>query len=184
MSFRTNPDRILDNIDRARSRGDDGRNFLRQAVGRDLDTDVPTSDSTTPERLRRVFSSVERAYMKAAQSSELGRLAARFQSVGDIPNHHARGDVSIAIQYLDHARHEDVGMAPFEVLPDQLVEAKKVTRTSRPDVNALRVLRHELRTRVMATYNKIEPRIRDAMRERADFGHISVQVTMDLRDAS
>ena len=35
----------------------------------------------------------------------------------------------------------------------------------------------------MLAYKKMEPRIRDALRERADLGHLSVNVTMDLRTA-
>lgn len=185
MSYRTNPDRILDNIDRARNRDAESARFQldRQALGRELDTDVPDGDATNPERVKRIFRVVERAYTKAAQRTELGRLAARFQSVGDIHHHHARGDVSISIQYLDHERQDDVGMAPFEVRPYEVSEAKKETKTSRADVNALKVLRKELRQGVLAAYQKVEPRIRDALRERADIGHIQVQVTVDLRPA-
>jgi hypothetical protein len=29
----------------------------------------------------------------------------------------------------------------------------------------------------------VEPRIRDALRERADLGHVQIQVTVDLRPA-
>jgi hypothetical protein len=47
----------------------------------------------------------------------------------------------------------------------------------------MRILRTELRDGVMSAYKKMEPRIRDALRERADLGHISVNVTMDLRTA-
>jgi len=185
MSYRTNPDRILDNIDRARNRDAESARFHldRQAMGRDLDTEVPVGDATNPERGKRIFRVVERAYTKAAQRAELGRLAARFQSVGDIHHHHARGDVSISIQYLDHERPDDVGMAPFEIRPYEVSEAKKETKTSRADVNALKVLRRELRKGVLSAYQKVEPRIRDALRERADIGHIQVQVTVDLRPA-
>jgi len=185
MSFRTNPDRILENIDRARNRDAESQRFNldRQAQGRELDTEIPDSDATNPERLRRVFGIVERAYTKAAQRAELGKLAARFQAVGDIHHHHARGDVSISIQYMDHERHDDVTVSPFEVRPYELGEAKKETKTSRADVNALKVLRKELRTGVLSAYQKIEPRIRDALRERADIGHIQVVVTVDLRPA-
>ncbi len=182
MSFRTNPDRILDNIDRQRNRDDaEGSHFSRDASARELATDVPALDATTTERLRRLFQAVSRAYQAAAQSGELRKLAARFQTIGDISNHHARGDVSVSIQYLDHDRPDDVGMAPFEILPEALEEAKKETRTSRADVNAMKVLREELRDGVMAAYQKMEPRLRDGVRERADMGHVAAQVTMDLR---
>ena len=185
MSYRTNPDRILDSIDRARNRDAESARFTldRQAVGRDLDTDIPDLDATTPERLKRVFSAVERAYTKAAQRMELGKLAARFQSVGDIHHHHARGDVSVSVHYLDHERGDDVGISPFEVRPYEVADAKKQTKTSRADVNALKVLRKELRGGVMTAFQKMEPRIRDALRDRADMGHIQVQVTVDLRPA-
>jgi len=185
MSYRTNPDRILDNIDRARNRDAESARFNldRQAMGRDLDTDVPVLDATNPERAKRIFRTVERAYVKAAQRAELGRLAARFQSVGDIHHHHARGDVSVSIQYLDHERHDDVGMSPFEIRAYEIAEAKRETKTSRADVNALKVLRKELHKGVLSAYQKIEPRIRDALRERADMGHVQVQVTVDLRPA-
>lgn len=185
MSYRTNPDRILDSIDRARNRDAESARFSldRQALGRELDTEVPALDATTPERIKRIFKTVERAYTKAAQRGELGKLAARFQSVGDIHHHHARGDVSISIQYLDHERGDDVGMSPFEIRPYEVAEAKKETKTSRADVNALKVLRRELRQGVLSAYQKMEPRIRDALRERADLGHVQVQVTVDLRPA-
>jgi hypothetical protein len=182
MSLRNNPDRILDRIDRSRNREDSGgRGSDRQATGRELDTTIPDLDATTPERAKRVFAAVERAYVKAAQSGILGPLAQRFQAVGDISSHHAMGDVSIAVRYLDHDRPEDFGMAPFEVHPDALVEARKETRTTRADVNAMKILRKELRDGVMAAYRKLEPRVRDAIRDRADMGHIEVQVTMDIR---
>jgi hypothetical protein len=185
MSFRTNPDRILENIDRARNRDAESQRFNldREAQGRELDTEMPDPDATTTERLKRIFNAVERAYTKAAQRAELGKLAARFQAVGDIQHHHARGDVSISIQYMDHERHDDVMMSPFEIRPYELGEAKKETKTSRADVNALKVLRGELRTGVLSAYQKAEPRIRDAIRERADMGHIQVVVTVDLRPA-
>jgi hypothetical protein len=35
----------------------------------------------------------------------------------------------------------------------------------------------------MGAYKKIEPRVRDAVRERADMGHVAVQVTLDIRSA-
>ena len=182
MSFRTNPDRILDNIDRRRNREETGlRGSERQATGRELDTEVPDVEATNPERVKRVFRAVERAYTSSAQSAVLGPLAQRFQAVGDISEHKARGDVSIAIRYLDHDRPEDFGMSPFEIHPDDLEEIRKETKTSRPDVNALRILRKQLRDGVLAAYQKLEPRIRDAIRDRADMGHVEVQVTMDLR---
>ncbi len=185
MSFRTNPDRILDNIDRARSRDDSGFRDAsdRQASGRELDTSIPDVDATTPERMKRIFQAVERAYTSCAQSANLGPLAQRFQAVGDLNEHRARGDVSIAVRYMDHDRHDDFGMAPFEVRPEDLIEARKETRTTRPDVNAMKVLRGALRTGVLSAYQKVEPRLRDALRDRADMGHIEVQVTVDLRSA-
>lgn len=183
MSFRTNPDRILENIDRARSRDDSGFRSAsdRQAIGRELDTTVPDVDATTPERIKRIFRSVEQAYTKCAQSASLGPLAQRFQAVGDIQEHRARGDVSVSVRWMDHERDDDFGMAPFEIRPDDLLEARKETKTSRPDVNALRVLRGRLRAGVLAAYQKMEPRIRDALRDRADMGHVEVTVTLDLR---
>lgn len=186
MSYRTNPDRILDSIDRAKNRDAESARFSlvdRQAQGRELDTEIPALDATNPERVKRIFKAVERAYTKAAQRSELGKLAARFQSVGDIHHHHARGDVSVSIQYLDHDRGDDVGMSPFEIRPYEVAEAKKETKTSRADVNALKVLRRELRQGVLSAYQKIEPHFRDALRERADMGHLQVLVTVDLRPA-
>jgi len=184
MSFRNNPDRILDHIDRERSRGDDGRDeFPREASGRDLDTTVPAHDATTAERLRRIFALVERAYTAAAGGAELKRLAERFQAVGDIPNHHARGDVSVAVSYLDHERPDDVGMTPFEIRSEHFEEAKKLTKSSRPDANALRILRENLRSGVMGAFRKMEPRLRDAIRERSDLGHLEVRVSVDLRPA-
>lgn len=183
MGFRTNPDRILENIDRARERALDAPSSGtdQQATGRELDTDVPESDATNPERAKRVFQAVERAYTACAQTGELGPLAARFQTIGDLKNHRARGDVSISIQYLDADRSDDIGLAPIEIRPDDILEARKETKTTRPDVNAMKVLRARLRTGVLAAYEKVEPRIREALRERADIGHISVQVTVDLR---
>jgi hypothetical protein len=180
MSLRTNPDRILENIDRRRSR-DEGARAERQAIGRELDTEVPPVDATTPERLKRVFSAIERAYVATAQSQTLGPLAQRFQAIGDLSDHRARGDVSIAVRYLDHDRAEDFGMAPFNIYPEDLVEAKKETKTSRPDVNAMKILRGELRKGVLSAYQKVEPRVRDALRDRADMGHVEIQVTIDLR---
>ena len=186
MNYRTNPDRILDNIDRSRNREaeDTAHRFQRDASARALLTEVPDSQAPSSERVRRVFQGVEEAYKETAQGNEMKRLAARFQAIGDIYNHHARGDVSITVQYLDSARDDDIAMAPFEVQPDELEEEKKETRTSRADANALRVLRRELRNGTMAAYKKLEPRIRDAVRDRADLGHVGVQVTIDLRPAS
>ncbi len=184
MSFRTNPDRILDSIDRARSRDESGmRGSERQANGRELDTEVPDVDATTPERIKRIFKAVERGYVTCAQSAALGPLAQRFQAVGDVSSHHARGDVSLAIRYLDHDRADDFGMTPFEIVENDLLEARKETKTTRADVNALRVLRARLRDGVMEAWKKVEPRVRDAMRDRADMGHIEVQVTVDIRPA-
>lgn len=183
MGFRTNPDRILENIDRARERALDGPSSGtdRQATGRELDTEVPDSDATNPERMKRVFGAVERAYTACAQTGELGPLAARFQTIGDLQDHRARGDVSISIQYLDADRSDDIGLAPIEIRPEEILEARKETRTTRPDVNAMKVLRAKLRTGVLKAYEKVEPRIREALRDRADIGHIAVQVTVDLR---
>lgn len=183
MSFRTNPDRILDSIDRARSRDDSGMRSGsdRQATGRELDTEVPDVDATTPERVKRIFRAMERAYTTCAQSAALGPLAQRFQAVGDVSDHHARGDVSLSIRYLDHDRSDDFAMIPFKIGPDDLIEARKATKTTRPDVNALRVLRVRLREGVMGAWQKIEPRVRDALRDRADMGHVEVQVTVDVQ---
>lgn len=183
MGYRTNPDRILENIDRDRNQKEGDRRDDRQATGRELDTDVPGSDATNPERVKRIFKAVERAYTKTAQRDELGRLAARFRAVGDISYHHARGDVSVSVQYLDDSRDDDVGISPFEIRPEQVEEAEEETGSSRDDVNALRVLRQALRDGVMAAYDKIESRVRDAVRERADMGHVEARVTMDLRPA-
>ena len=84
---------------------------------------------------------------------------------------------------MDHERYDDVGVSPFEIRPYQVADAKKETKTSRADVNALRILRGELRDGLRATYQKLEPRIKDALRDRADMGHVQVQVTVDLRPA-
>lgn len=185
MSLRTNPDRILDSIDRQRSRDEEGGRHMddRQAMGRELDTQTPDSDATSPERLKRIFGLVERAYMKTAQGNELGKLAARFRAIGDLHHHHARGDVSVVINYLDSGRPDDVGISPFEVRPGDLEEIKKATESSRPDVNAMKILRKELHKGVLSAYKKMEPRLRDGLKERADVGHLSVTVTMDLRPA-
>jgi hypothetical protein len=84
---------------------------------------------------------------------------------------------------MDHERFDDVGVSPFEIRAFHIADAKKETKTSRADVNALKVLRKELRGGVKAAYTKLEPRIRDAIRDRADMGHVQVQVTVDLRAA-
>jgi hypothetical protein len=182
MGLRTNPDRILENIDRQRIREEEAQAGQdRQAVGRELDTEIPDVDATSPERMKRIFGIVERSYTKAASNVEIGKLASHFRAVGDIPTHHARGDVSISIQYVDSARLDDIGMAPFEIFPEDLIEAKKEAKTSRPDVNAMKVLRKQIRDGVLAAYRKVEPRVRDALRDRADMGHVAVQVTMDVR---
>ncbi|MBI4538605.1 MAG: hypothetical protein HY704_03730 [Gemmatimonadetes bacterium] len=185
MSYRTHPDRILDNIDRERSRdvGEPGMQIVRQATGRELGTEVPDPTATQQERLTRIFKLIEASYVKAAQSVELRQIAARFRGIGDIHHHHARGDVTISVHYLDGDRDDTVAMAPFEVRPEAVEEAKEATGTSRPDVNALRVLREHLRECVMAAYTKLEPRLRDSIRDRADLGHVSVQITIDVRPA-
>jgi hypothetical protein len=184
MSFRNNPDRILDSIDRERTRDEDGGGSIRDAGARVLDTDIPPSDATSSERQRRIFALVERAYTQTASSLELKRLAQRFQTIGDISRHHARGDVSVAIHWMDHERDDDIGVTPFEIVPQQMEELRRSDRGSRPDGNALKLLRRELRDGVMAAYSKIEPRVREAIRSRADLGHIAVRVTLDLRPGS
>lgn len=183
MGYRTNADRILENIDRSRNRDDDRQEDDRQATGRELDTQEPGSDATNPERVKRVFRAVERAYVKTAQREVLGRLASRFRSIGDISHHHARGDVSVSIRYLDDSRSDDVGITPFEIRASDIEEAAEESGSRRADVNAMRILRQELRKGVLAAYDKIESRVRDAVRERADMGHLEVRVTMDLRPA-
>ena len=185
MSFRTNPDRILDSIDRARDRAAEARaDFTRQAVARELDTDIPGLDDMMNERSRRIFGLVERTYMTTAQSTDLRQLAQRFQAIGDIASHHARGDVNLAIHFIDSDRPDAVGMSPFEIFPDQFLEEKKVTKTSRADINGLRLLRAKLREGVQLAYSKLEPHVRDAIRERADMGHVAAQITVDLRPGS
>ena len=183
MSYRTNPDRILDNIDRARSRDIERALSLndRQARGREMDTEVPDGDATTPERLRRVFALVEAGYRRAAQGPEMMPLANRFRAVGDISHRYARGDVSVSVLYHDSERRPDVGVVPFEITPRDMEDAKKTTRTSRPDVNAMKLLRLRLRDGVLAAYRKVEPRLRDALKERADLGHLEAEITLDLR---
>ena len=183
MSFRTNPDRILDSIDRSRNRDDGGLGSVREATARVLDTDPLPSDATQAERARRVFGAVERAYIATAQAPEMRRLAERFQAVGDISGLKARGDVSVSIHWIDHDRDDDTGLTPFEIRPDRFDAIREVTRSTRPDANALRILKEELRDGVMAAYGKIEPRVREAVRERADLGHIAVRVTLDIRPA-
>lgn len=112
------------------------------------------------------------------------RLAKRFRAVGDLSHHKARGDVTVAVQYLDHERYPDTKVSPFEILPHHLVEARRDTKTSQPDVNALKVLREHLRYGVLAVYGKLDPDIREAIRERADIGHVQVHVRLDLRPAT
>ena len=185
MSLRTNPDRILDNIDKQKLREEESQNNQnREAVGKALDPAAPDLDATTPERTKRLFQVVEEAYNHIASNKELGRLASHFRAVGDIPDHHARGDVSISITYLDSPRLDDIGMAPYEIVPQRLLEAKKETKTSRPDVNALKVLRLKIRNGVLAAYKKLAPRIKDALRDRADMGAVAVQINMDVRPVS
>ena len=185
MSLRTNPDRILDNIDKQKLREEESRNNQnREAVGKHLNNEAPDLDATTPERTKRIFGVVEEAYNKIASNKELGRLASHFRAVGDIPNHHAIGDVSISIQYIDSPRMDDIGMAPYEIVPQRLLEAKKETKTSRPDVNALKVLRLEIRNGVLTAYKKLAPRIKDALRDRADMGGVAVRITLDVRPVS
>jgi len=185
MSFRNNPDRILESIDRERTRDEEGGGgSVRDAGARVLGTDVPPSDATSAERLRRIFSLVEQAYTQTAASAELRRLAQRFQAIGDISRHHARGDVSVAIHWMDHERADDVGLTPFEIVPGQMESLRREERGSRPDANALKLLRKELRDGVMTAYAKIEPRVREAIRSRADLGHVAVRVTLDLRPGS
>jgi hypothetical protein len=74
-------------------------------------------------------------------------------------------------------------MSPFEIRASDLEEVKKETGSTRADVNAMKILRKELRAGVMSAYKKMEPRLRDGLRERADVGHLSATVTMDLRTA-
>ena len=185
MSFRTNPDRILDSIDRARTRDEESRAaaFHRDASARELGTELPDMDATTSERLRRIFGLVEKAYTATASGTDIRRLAERFQTVGDIAGHHARGDVTVQIHYMDHDRVDDVGQTPFEILPAHMDEARKAARSTRPDALAIKILRKELRDGVLAAFRKMEPRLRDAIRERADMGHVAVRVTLDLRPA-
>lgn len=185
MSLRTNPDRILESIDRERTRAEEAALHTddRQAVGRELDTMPPAPDATSAERLKRVFKLVEKSYKGAAQGSELGRLAARFRAIGDLHHHHARGDVSVEVHYMDSPRYDDVGMSPFEIRPEDLEEIKKETESTRADVNAMKILRRELRDGTMSAYKKMEPRLKDGLRERADIGHLTVTITMDLRSA-
>ena len=186
MSFRTNPDRILDSIDRARTRDEESRSaaFYRDASARELGTELPDVDATSAERLRRIFGLVEKAYMATASGTDIRRLAERFQAVGDISGHHARGDVTVQVHYLDHDRADDVGVTPFEIRPVHMDEARKAAGSTRPDALAIKLLRQHLRDGVLAAFRKMEPRLRDAVRERADMGHVAVRVTLDLRPAS
>ena len=39
------------------------------------------------------------------------------------------------------------------------------------------------RSGILAAYQKLEPRLREALRDRADMWHVQVQVTVDLRPA-
>ena len=56
MSLRTNPDRILDNIDKQKLREEENRNNQnREAVGKALNNKAPDLDATTPERTKRIF---------------------------------------------------------------------------------------------------------------------------------
>jgi hypothetical protein len=47
----------------------------------------------------------------------------------------------------------------------------------------MKVLRAALRTGVLASYKKLEPRIREGLRERADMGHVGITITVGLRSA-
>lgn len=183
MSFRTNPDRILDNIDRSRNRDDSGAGSIREASSRVLDTEPLASDATQAERVRRVFATVERAYTEVASSAEMRRLAERFQAVGDISHLRARGDVIVIVYWLDHDRDDDTAMTPFEIRSERFDEIREVTKSTRPDANALRILREVLRDGVVAAAEKLEARVREGVRERADLGHIGARVTLDLRPA-
>ena len=150
MGLRTNPDQILENIDRQRSREEEAHaaGQDRQAVGKELETEIPDVDATTPERMKRIFAIVERAYNQAASNAELGKLASHFRAVGDIPDHHAHGDVSVSIQYIHPSRPHDVGMAPLEIRPHPLFAAKNATTHSRHDVHPPNVPRHQRRHRL------------------------------------
>lgn len=185
MGYRTNPDRILENIDRERDR--DGREnvgeVVRQAVGKDLNTDAPEGGAAHEERLTRVFKGIEKAYMNAAQSADLRKVASRFQAIGDVHHHHARGEVTVTLDYLDHDRGEDIAVIPYEIRPSVVEELEKETKTSRPDVNALKALRQELRSCVLKAFKRLEPRIRDSIRAGADEGHVAAKVALDLRPA-
>jgi hypothetical protein len=183
MSFRTNPDRILDNIDRSRSRDDGGMGSIREATARVLDTEPLPADATQAERVRRIFAAVERAYKETASAVEMRKLAARFQAVGDMSNLRGRGDVIVVVYWLDHDRPDDTAMTPFEIRPEQFAEIREVTRSSQPDANGLRILREVLRDGVVAAAEKLEARVREGTRERADLGHIGARVTLDLRPA-
>ncbi len=84
---------------------------------------------------------------------------------------------------MDSPRYDDVGMSPFEIHPQDLEEIKKETESTRADINAMKILRRELRDGTMSAYKKMEPRLKDGLRERADIGHLTVTITMDLRSA-
>ncbi len=183
MKYDRATDRILNRIDQARSHDVERALSLndRQARGREMDATIPDGDAITPERIRRLFALVTSAYQRAAHSNEIGPLAARFRTIGDISHHMARGDVSVSVQYLEHERRDDVGVVPFEITSRDLEEIKKETRTTRADVNAMKVLRLRLRDGVLAAYKKIDPRLRDAIKERADIGQVAAEVTLDIR---
>jgi hypothetical protein len=113
---------------------------------------------------------------------------AGFLSREDTPPERLRqavawGTAAVALPGTTVPRPDDVAMTPFEIHPTRLDEVKKESKTTRPDANALRLLREELRNGVMGAYRKLEPRLRDAVQERADLGHVAVQVTIDLRPA-
>ena len=57
MGLRTNPDRILETIDRQRIREEEAQAGQdRQATGRELETEIPDVDATTPDVLFRGLS--------------------------------------------------------------------------------------------------------------------------------
>ena len=119
MGLRTNPDRIPGEHRPATKPGRGRSRRPGSACHREKNSTRRFPISTPPrrERLRRIFGIVERSYAKAASNVELGKLASHFRAVGDIPTHHARGDVSVAIQYMDSPRPDDVGMAPLRGPP-------------------------------------------------------------------
>ncbi len=64
MGLRTNPDRILENIDRQRIREEEAQAGQdRQATGRELETEIPDVDATTPERMKRILATRKRPRM-------------------------------------------------------------------------------------------------------------------------